>query len=267
MATETKVESELKPWTGNICQYCETPLHRTEREYRNCKTSHVLTMQCDGVEISERIDIEETAKGLSHVLGIASNDLARILVYSIRRLPKGETHDGIQEIIVQLLREKPATAALANTVARTTVMDYWRKYRVRQHFGMDSSLDKIETIKAQIDEIDAYVPTWEADLPAKVQRRLAKQRTNRKAALERKIQRQEVQTLNDAMVSGVDWELRSMEKLDFKAHWKRLPVRIREIVQKRLSGFSLDVSERKTLSRFATSDDGQDFLMSLMGIS
>jgi hypothetical protein len=159
-------------------------------------------------DVPTRIDLDAQADALSHRLGIKANDLARMLASYGRKSPPGEFADAVQAITLEWLTERPANARLANTIARTTIIDYWRKWRIRQHNGIESSLDGTT----------------------------------------------EIHQLQEALVAGVAWELQSDGALDCESITRRMPDRIRGIIQHRLDGRKLETADRTFLHRWIRSD-------------
>ncbi|KKL24974.1 hypothetical protein LCGC14_2409990, partial [marine sediment metagenome] len=84
-------------------------------------------------DVPTTINLDAQASALSHRLGIKATDLARMLASYGRKSPPGEFADAVQAITLEWLTERPASAKLANVIARTTIIDYWRKWRIRQH--------------------------------------------------------------------------------------------------------------------------------------
>ena len=159
-------------------------------------------------DVRTTIDLDGQAGALSHRLGIKVNDLARMLATYGRKAPPGEFADAVQAITLEWLTERPANARLANVIARTTIIDYWRKWRIRQHNGIESSLDGT----SQLHE------------------------------------------LQEALVSGVAWELQSDGAMDCDNITRLMPDRIRGIVQQRLDGAKLETADRVYLHRWIQTD-------------
>ncbi len=88
--------------------------------------------------------IDETAQGLSRNLGIAQDDVGRILSHWVYKSPPDYAADACQDIAVSLLESQAANGSHAYAIARNVVADLWRRWQVRQHYGgvsLDEKLD------------------------------------------------------------------------------------------------------------------------------
>lgn len=117
----------------------------------------------DTPDAPTRTDVDALAASLSRHLGIRQTDLARMLVTYGRKAPPGEFADAVQTIAAEWLYEKPSNAKLANVIARTTVTDYWRRWRTRQHYGIESSLDT-QTVMHGLQESLVAGVEWELNV-------------------------------------------------------------------------------------------------------
>ena len=65
-----------------------------------------------------------------------------------RKAPAEEREDLFQELFLRLWEGKVAEEKLAYAIARCDWRDWWRKYKVRQHFSLDEPLDDTEGAKS-----------------------------------------------------------------------------------------------------------------------
>ena len=80
-----------------------------------------------------------------------------------RKAPAEEREDLFQELFARLWEGKVAEEKLAYTIARCDWRDWWRKYKVRQHYSLDEPMDDTEGAKTLSE-----ILVGEADFEAKM---------------------------------------------------------------------------------------------------
>ncbi len=109
-----------------------------------------------------KLQIDDTARALSSRLGIAAKPLCQTLAYWVARVPEAERVDWLQTMAVKLLESKPATNALAFVVAKCDTMSWWRAFKLRQHFSLDTARESDDdNAKTMLDSLCA-VAQYEA---------------------------------------------------------------------------------------------------------
>ncbi len=214
----------------------------------------------DAPDAQHGVVVREIAEGLSQRLGIALDDVLRVLLTYGRRSPPNEYADAIMLIAHEALRHLPPTGALLNTIAKTTIIDYWRRWHIRQHVGLDSLADTSDGLREWRTSIANDVASWESTLPVEIRDELHAGREAEHDRLTKRIDTAETFQLTKAFEASLEWHLVD-ERIDSEsgnsaAHTllDMIPQRIKDIGQRRLNGESLTATERQRLSRFLKSD-------------
>jgi len=168
-------------------------------------------------------------------------------------------------IASEALDSMPPTGALLNVIAKTTVIDYWRRWRIRQHVGVDSLIDTPDGVRAKIAEVDD-VESWQSKLPSEIRAQLADGRSKEKSKLRKRVDTLETYQLTKAFESSLEWWLVD-ERMDSESGNSAshtllgmIPQRIKDIGQRRMNGESLTTAERQALSRYLKSDNAHKVL-------
>ncbi len=114
-----------------------------------------------------RAQIDDTARALSHRLGLEVKPLCQTLAYWVARVPEAERVDWLQSMAIKLLESKPATNALAFVVAKCDTMSWWRAFKLRQHFSLDTAResddDEAKTMLDSLCAVAQYEAMIESD--------------------------------------------------------------------------------------------------------
>lgn len=93
------------------------------------------SLPIDGEDFSESVNANlEAIKRLPRTAKIA---LKSAYIFS-QKAPREEREDLFQDIALALLKAKTSDEKLAYAIARCDWKDFWKKYRVRQHYSLDS---------------------------------------------------------------------------------------------------------------------------------
>ena len=105
-------------------------------DHRASATEHRQEHQ-RAIAPSVHTHIMANADSLSHRLGIPKDKLSGVLAFWVARVPDTERHDWAQGLSMILLESRPNNAALAFAIARARTIDWWRRYKLRQHYHLD----------------------------------------------------------------------------------------------------------------------------------
>lgn len=110
--------------------------------------------------------ISEAGTALSRSLGIESKALAKVLGYWTRHLPFEDREDGIQEMTLQLLEDRPSTPGLAFVVCRAWVRDWYRARKTDTE-----SLEEWREREGErgLSEATVAVVEWEAQADGRIE--------------------------------------------------------------------------------------------------
>jgi DNA-directed RNA polymerase specialized sigma24 family protein len=130
-----------------------------------------------------------------------------------RKAPQQERADLYQELYLKLIKARCADEKLAYAIARCDWKDFWRAYRIHEHF----SLDAVDMTSDAEDASDYG-----------------------QGAIDR------IAYHSDLLQGEIELE----NKVDASILWDRLPKAIKAIVAKRINGVALKCSERVALHRY-----------------
>ena len=181
------------------------------RQLKDITFRHVAIMLAsalpiEGEDFRERVEANlEAIKELP-----ASQRMVLKMAYIFsRKVPRQEREDLFQDIALALLKAGTSEPRLAYAIARCDWKDWWKKYKVRQHYSLDSIIN---------DRGSNYDGE---DGP---------------------------HTLGELLVGEAEFERKMNGKLDAQRIWHKLPSNIKPIIQHRLVGQALNHQERNTLN-------------------
>jgi len=93
--------------------------------------------------------------------GVPARDIRQVLLIAAKKAPPGEREDLLQEVSVALLKAQPPNGQTAWGVARNTLAYYWRRWRTRQHYGIDSESDAGLDSQTVADNAVVWAVEWE----------------------------------------------------------------------------------------------------------
>ncbi len=109
--------------------------------------------------------IDGTADALSKRLGIPKEDMVKLVQMVKAKALAEDKEDMIQTVSLALLKTEPHDIRLAWTIAKREVGMYWRKWRIRQHDGIDSELEDTNT---EVQEALVSAVEWETAVEGKI---------------------------------------------------------------------------------------------------
>jgi hypothetical protein len=107
-------------------------------EYREIAKMLASALPVEGDEFGAKVELYlDTIKRLPIEAKLA---LKSAYIFS-RKVPREERQDLFQDIALAVLKVKATDEKLAYAIARCDWQDWWSKYRIRQHYSLDSVVD------------------------------------------------------------------------------------------------------------------------------
>jgi DNA-directed RNA polymerase specialized sigma24 family protein len=118
--------------------------------YRHISIMLASVLPIEGEDFKARIEANlEAIKALPSEQRTA---LKMAYIFS-RKVPRQEREDLFQDIALTLLKAKTPEARLAYAIARCDWRDWWKKYKIRQHYSLDSVIEDKEGNPATLGEL------------------------------------------------------------------------------------------------------------------
>jgi DNA-directed RNA polymerase specialized sigma24 family protein len=136
--TQHEKLTQLKPLhieTGNHGDY-------NELTYR-----HVAKMFCSHLPVEGQDyfqAVESMLQSISELPIEAKHALKSAYIFS-RKAPREEREDLFQDLMLKLLESRIADEKLCYAVARCDWQDWWKRYKVREHYSLDVSVSQDES--------------------------------------------------------------------------------------------------------------------------
>ena len=85
-----------------------------------------------------------------------------------RKVPRQEREDLFQDIALTLLKHKTSEPRLAYAIARCDWRDWWKKYKIRQHYSLDSVTEDEDGSPATLAELIIGESEFEVKMDGKL---------------------------------------------------------------------------------------------------
>ena len=106
--------------------------------YRHIAKMLASALPIEGAEFGHKVTLYlDTIKRLPVE---AKNALKSAYIFS-RKVPREERADLFQDITLSILKTQTKDDRLAYSIARCDWKDFWSKYKIRQHYSLDSVVD------------------------------------------------------------------------------------------------------------------------------
>lgn len=106
--------------------------------YRNIAVMLAKALPVDGADFTNRIEINlDTIKRLPQSAKVA---LRSAYIFS-QKVPREERQDLFQDIALAVLKARTSDERLGYAIARCDWRDFWKKYKVRQHYSLDTVIN------------------------------------------------------------------------------------------------------------------------------
>jgi DNA-directed RNA polymerase specialized sigma24 family protein len=96
------------------------------------------SLPIEGEDFRDRVEIN--LKAIQSLTTEAKNALRSAYIFS-RKVPKQERHDLFQDLALAVLKARTRDEKLAYAIARCDWLDWWKKYKIRQHYSLDSVIE------------------------------------------------------------------------------------------------------------------------------
>ncbi len=106
-----------------------------EVTYRDIAKMLCSALPVEGQEFGEVV--ADTLEAIKRLPAEAKTALKCAYVFS-RKVPREEREDLFQELALNVYKVKTSEEKLAYAIARTDWLDWWRKYKIREHYSLDS---------------------------------------------------------------------------------------------------------------------------------
>lgn len=121
-----------------------------EITYRDIAKMLVKALPVEGEDFTTKVnEYLEVIKALPKSAKIA---LKSAYVFSAK-VPREEREDLFQDIALTLLTNKTDSERLAYSIARCDWKDWWKKYKIRQHFSLDTVVNDSEGNKVTMGDL------------------------------------------------------------------------------------------------------------------
>ena len=110
-------------------------------EYRDIAKMLASAIPVEGEEF--RIKVESYLEAIKAMPTEAKNALKVAYVFS-RKVPREEREDLFQELALAVFKAKTRDERLAYTIARMDWLNWWKRYKIRQHTSLDSVIEDSE---------------------------------------------------------------------------------------------------------------------------
>ena len=121
-----------------------------EITYRHVAKMLASALPVEGQEFGHKVEqYLETIKRLPQEAKVA---LKSAYIFS-RKVPREEREDLFQDIALAVLKIKTKDERLGYAVARCDWRDFWKKYKIRQHYSLDSVVDDTEGNPVTLGEL------------------------------------------------------------------------------------------------------------------
>ncbi len=134
--------------------------------YRHIAKMIASALPVEGKEFGDKVEqYLDTIKRLPQEAKVA---LKSAYIFS-RKVPREEREDLFQDIALAILKVKTKDERLAYAVARCDWQDFWRKYKIRQHYSLDSVVDDTEGNPVTLGEMLVGEAEFERKMDGKLE--------------------------------------------------------------------------------------------------
>jgi hypothetical protein len=133
--------------------------------YRNIAKMLASALPVEGEDFREKVEVNlGTIKSLSTE---AKNALKSAYIFS-RKVPRQEREDLFQELALAVLKANTKDEKLAYAIARCDWINWWKKYKVRQHYSLDTIIEDEDGNPKQMAELIIGEVDFECKMDGKV---------------------------------------------------------------------------------------------------
>jgi len=133
--------------------------------YRHIAKMLASALPVEGQEFGLKVELYlDTIKRLPQEAKVA---LKSAYIFS-RKVPREEREDLFQDIALAILKVKTKDERLSYAIARCDWQDFWKKYKIRQHYSLDSVTEDSEGNPVTLAELIVGETEFERKMDGKL---------------------------------------------------------------------------------------------------
>ena len=133
-------------------------------DYR--QISRIFT-QALPIDDSERLEVTNSYIRQIKALPVEAKIALRSAYIFSRKVPREEREDFFQDVALTLLKARQGEEKLAYAIARCDWIDFWKSYKHRQHYSLDSVIDTDKGSPVTLAELIVGEAEFEAKMDGK----------------------------------------------------------------------------------------------------
>ena len=118
--------------------------------FRNVAVMLASALPIEGEDFRERV--EANLEAIKRLPSSQKTALKMAYIFS-RKVPRQEREDFFQDIATTLVEADHADERLAYAIARCDWRDWWKRFKIRQHYSLDSVIQDTEGNPATFGEL------------------------------------------------------------------------------------------------------------------
>jgi hypothetical protein len=131
---------------------------------------HIALMLASALPIESddfSMQVESNLEAIKRLPQTAKVALRSAYIFS-RKVPRQERQDLFQDIALAVLKSQTGDEKLAYAIARCDWRDWWKKYRIRQHYSLDSVTEDEDGNPVTLGELIIGEAEWERKMDGKL---------------------------------------------------------------------------------------------------
>jgi hypothetical protein len=133
--------------------------------YRNIAKMLASALPVEAEEFTEIV--EANLKAIESLSMEAKNALKSAYIFS-RKVPRQERQDLFQDLTLAILKARTKDEKLAYAIARCDWLNWWKKYKIRQHYSLDTIIEDEDGNPQRMGELIVGEVDFEYRLDGKV---------------------------------------------------------------------------------------------------
>lgn len=133
--------------------------------YRDIAKMLASALPIEGEEFRECV--ETNLKTIQLLSAEAKNALKSAYIFS-RKVPRQEREDLFQELTLAVLKARTKDERLAYAIARCDWINWWKKFKIRQHYSLDTVIEDEDGNPKQMAELVVGEVDFEYKMDGKV---------------------------------------------------------------------------------------------------
>jgi len=134
--------------------------------FRDIAKMLCIALPVEGEDFGEHVN--NTLEAIQKLDTEAKNALKSAYVFS-RKVPRQEREDLFQELTLTLLRARTKDEKLAYAIARCDWLNWWKKFKIRQHYSLDTIIEDEEGNPVTMAELVIGEVDFERKLDGKIE--------------------------------------------------------------------------------------------------